>query len=37
VRSDETVDAVITHPDQAEHFDPELFGEDLAPIRIAAE
>jgi multidrug efflux pump len=37
VRSDETVDAVITHPDQAEHFDPELFGEDLAHIRIAAE
>ncbi|MEA2947977.1 MAG: multidrug efflux pump, partial [Alphaproteobacteria bacterium] len=37
VRSDETVDAVITHPDQAEHFDPELFGEDLAHVRIAAE
>jgi multidrug efflux pump subunit AcrB len=32
VRSDETVDAFIEHPDHAEQFEPEL-----TPIRIAAE
>jgi multidrug efflux pump len=32
VRSDETVDAFIEHPEQAEQF-----GRELEPIRIAAE
>ena len=32
VRSDETVDAFIEHPDHAEQFEPAL-----TPIRIAAE
>jgi hypothetical protein len=32
VRSHETVDAFIEHPDNVEHFEPEL-----TPIRIAAE
>ena len=32
VRSDETVDAFIEHPDEAEHF-----GREVVPIRVAAE
>jgi multidrug efflux pump subunit AcrB len=32
VRSDETVDEFIEHPDQAEHF-----GQEVVPIRVAAE